>query len=274
MKAVYLNAVGLVAPGLPGWQESLPMLRGEREYRESPLPAFESRLLPRNERRRLTAVTKLAMQAGEEAIGQSDVDVKKMRSVFASSGGDGETIDRICRALIQPDRPVSPTQFHNSVHNGSAGYWAIATQCRMASISLSAHDGSFAAGLLEAAASAVAQSGPVLLVAYDYPVPAPLSKACFFHAPFAVALLIDAERCARSLAAMDLERAESRKEESSSSEALETLRTGNPAARSLPLLEATAQDAARRVVLPYLADCVLAVELAPLNNASKGNLVL
>lgn len=256
MKPVYLHAVGLVAPGLEGWAASLPVLCGEREYQETPLSTFDSELLPRNERRRLTPVIKLALQAGEEAIRGGGVAVESLRSVFASSGGDGAIIDRICRALNQPERPVSPTQFHNSVHNSPAGYWAIATQCRGASVSLSAHDASFAAGLLESGALAVAAPGPVLLVAYDHPLPAPLSEARQFHAPFAVALLIDAEPNAGALAALDIAVTDSGSEDCNSG-ALESLRTGNPAARSLPLLQAVARGVAGRVVLPYLDGCVL-----------------
>lgn len=261
MKPVYLQAVGLVAPGLDGWMASQAVLRGEQTYREAPLPAIGSRLLPPNERRRLTPVIKLALRAGEEAVDGAGADIGSLRSVFASSGGDGEIVDRVCRALTQPGRPVSPTQFHNSVHNSPAGYWSIATRCCEGSVSLSAHDASFAAGLLEAAALAVAAPGPVLLVAYDHPLPVPLSQARHFTAPFAVALLIDAAPRGCYLMALDIAVAGSGTEDQNC-ETLERLRSGNPAARSLPLLCAAAQRAAGRVVLPYLDGSVLTVDVA------------
>ncbi|HEX5538851.1 MAG TPA: 3-oxoacyl-ACP synthase, partial [Methylophilaceae bacterium] len=45
--------------------------------------------------------------------------------------------------------------------------------------------------------------------------------------------------------------------------ALESLRLAIPAARGLPLLQALTLDKARRVVLDYLGDMRLAVEVSP-----------
>lgn len=258
---VHLHAVGLCAPGLAGWEMATPVLRGERDYVDAAPPAFASDLLPRNERRRLTAATRLALQAGEDVLRQSSVDVQSVRTVFASCGGDGATIDRICRALMQPQRPVSPTQFHNSVHNSAAGYWAIAAHCRCASISISAHDGSFCAGLIEAYAAARVADGPVLLIAYDHPLPPPLSQALPICAPFAVALLLNAGAPHDSLAVLIVTPINRIEAQTRCDQALEPLRTGNPAARALPLLQLLARGVAGRVVLPYLPHSMLAVDV-------------
>jgi hypothetical protein len=48
------------------------------------------------------------------------------------------------------EKMVSPTLFHNSVHNTPAGYFSIATGIQTASVSLSAGDNTFSAGLIEA----------------------------------------------------------------------------------------------------------------------------
>ena len=42
----------------------------------------------------------------------------------------GDTIHAVCTALTEPDYPVSPTRFSNSVHNAPAGYWSIAAKVR------------------------------------------------------------------------------------------------------------------------------------------------
>ncbi len=110
--------------------------------------------------------------------------------MFASSGGDGETIHEILATLAGPARELSPTRFHNSVHNVAAGYWSIATGAKTPATSLCAHDGSFAAGLLEAGAQALATNGTVTLIAYDLPYPEPLASVRRIAAPFAVALLL------------------------------------------------------------------------------------
>ncbi len=253
----------MIAPGLDGWARSEAVLRGDQPYADTPLAPFAPELLPRNERRRATGAIKLALRVAEQLARPHGIDLPAVRAVFTSSGGDSEIINSICTALAQPSRVVSPTQFHNSVHNGPAGYWAIATQCRMSSVSLSAHDGSFAAGLLEAATTAIVEVGPVLLVAYDYPPPAPLSGVRAFHAPFAAAMLIDARPADRAVATLGITLAQALREDSLADDRLERLRLGNPAARALPLLQTIARQQARRVVLPYLPDAQLAVEVAP-----------
>ena len=96
--------------------------------------------------------------------------------MFTSSSGDGDNVHAICESARHAERQVSPTRFHNSVHNAAAGYWSIATQCRAASTSLCCHDASFAAGLLEAASQVAVDGKPVALIAYDHPYPAPLRR--------------------------------------------------------------------------------------------------
>ncbi|MET0042628.1 MAG: beta-ketoacyl synthase chain length factor, partial [Candidatus Thiodiazotropha sp. 6PLUC3] len=78
---------------------------------------------------------KIALQAAEEAL-RDYSDSEGVLSVFSSSEGDLDIIDQICLALSQEDRPVSPTQFHNSVHNAPAGYWSIGSGSHQGSTSL------------------------------------------------------------------------------------------------------------------------------------------
>ena len=111
------------------------------------------------ERRRAGATVKLAIAAGSEALAQAGRDPADMAMVFAASGGDGETVHEILAVLARSTREVSPTRFHNSVHNAPAGYWTVATGSRAPSTSLCAFDESFAAGLLDAAVQATVQDG-------------------------------------------------------------------------------------------------------------------
>ena len=163
-----VEGVGLMAPGLAGWPNGRAVLSGARPYVAEAMPTAIAALLPANERRRTTATVKLALQVAQEAALQADIDPTPRRRCWPP-GGDSEVLDKICAALTLPDRPVSPTHFHHSVHNTPAGYWSIATRCAAASLSLSAYDDSFAAGLMEAAALAWTDQTRVLLVAYDLP---------------------------------------------------------------------------------------------------------
>ena len=261
MNPLAVEAVGLMAPGLAGWTTSQAVLAGQRPYVAEPMPAAMATLLPANERRRVTATIKLALQVAQEAMAQADIDAGAVRTVFASSGGDSEILDKICVALTQPDRPVSPTHFHQSVHNTPAGYWAIATGCMQPSLSLSAYDDSFAAGLREAAALAWADQTRVLLVAYDLPPPFPLVERRMIVAPFAVALLLNPAQGYR-LAPLRLESGANQPANRLDDAGLEQLRAGNPAARGLPLLCAIARRKAGRVVLSD-GGVSLSVEIEP-----------
>lgn len=263
MNPLAVEAVGLMAPGLAGWTASQVVLAGQQPYVAAPMPATMATLLPANERRRVTVTIKLALQVAQEAMARTDFDAGAVRAVFASSSGDSEILDKICIALTQPDRPVSPTHFHQSVHNTPAGYWAIATGCMQPSLSLAAYDSSFAAGLREAAALAWADQARVLLVAYDLPLPVSLAERRKVVAPFGVALLLNPALPANRLALLRLAASGDEPADRLDDEGLERLRSGNPAARSLPLLCAMAQSAARQVILSDDDSATLRVEIEP-----------
>jgi hypothetical protein len=161
--------------------------------------------------------------------------------------------DKLCRTLATPERMISPTLFHQSVHNTAAGYWGIATTGQGASTALSCYDDTLAAGLLEAVTVACVEESPVLLVAYDLAVPAPLSQARPITTGFAVALVLTPPSDS-SLAVMHVRLEEAYADEATSlgDSCLERLRLDNPAARSLPLLSAIAAGGGRTVRLSLL----------------------
>ncbi len=243
MKPVYIDAVGLAAPGLPNWLEAVPVFSGNTVYKPEPLARYRPQLLPANERRRATNIIRLAFQAGEDAISvNKDLELNQIASVFASSGGDLDIIDNICRVFSGPDRAVSPTQFHNSVHNSAAGYWSIATGSQAPSSSLSACDHTFSAGLVEAVMFATVEATPTLLVVYDISAPAPLFEKVLNEKIFGAAFLLSPVKSAFSCASLTLALvSESRDESKALSSELEILRNDNPAAKAIPLLELLAR---------------------------------
>ncbi|MEZ5585119.1 MAG: beta-ketoacyl synthase chain length factor [Candidatus Competibacteraceae bacterium] len=163
---VYLSPPGLLAVGLPGWLESQSILTGQKLYQASPISTPRPTLLNRNALRRATLTVRLALQVAQDALNDAELPLHGLASVFACSGGDTDALDQIFTALTLPERPVSPNQFNNSVHNAPAGYWSMATGSQAPSISLSAYDASFAAGLLEAAGLVHNSRQVVLLVVY------------------------------------------------------------------------------------------------------------
>jgi hypothetical protein len=128
---VHLCGIGLLGPGLAGYTEdSRKFLAGRRLHRCEPTPDPVPPLLPPNERRRSSALVRHALAVAEEAIQGTELDPGTLATVFASSGGEYALLDRICAALASPERALSPTLFHHSVHNAAAGYFAIATGSR------------------------------------------------------------------------------------------------------------------------------------------------
>jgi len=265
---VDLLGIGIVAPGLGDWSEAAAILRGEQPYLDAPIKApLPARLSP-NERRRSTLATRLALEAARQARSNGAPPQEEgLLSVFASSDGDMDLIDRMCRSIYEEHDAPSPTVFQNSVHNAVAGYWSIGTGCRQPSTSIAAGDGSFAAGLLEAATLVVTRSRPSLLVAFDVPAPELLHPHRTFCCPFSCAMLL-APVGTRSDPVVTLEIAPLPDAGAAAPTpmgdgALETMRTGNPAARALPLLAAIAAAGPRRLRLPYWPDLQLEIALEP-----------
>lgn len=237
---VYIDAVGVIGPGASDWPAWRGILRDEPGYQahKTLIPALN--VLPSAERRRVGTSVKIALACGLEALTAAQVDPSSITTVFSSSGGDGENCHWICEALAGEDRLISPTRFHNSVHNAPSGYWGIASGSMLPSTSLCAFDASFAAGLLEAAVQCSVQKAPVLLVVYDTPYPEPLNGARPISDQFAVSLLMTPLATARTLTGIAL-KLDKTSATSMGNPELERVRSAIPAARSLPMLRALAK---------------------------------
>jgi hypothetical protein len=262
---VYVDGIGLCGPGLNGWAASRPVLSGLAPYVAAPTIVPPSDLLPANERRRTVPTVKLALAVSAEAFASARRDASDVATVFASSGGDGDTIHQIFDALASSNPELSPTRFHNSVHNAPAGYWSIATHSHAPSSSLCCHDASFAAGLLEATVQTTVGDQAVALVAYDLPAPEPLNSLRPIGACFGLALILAPRASQVSLASLDVEIRRRNSASVMASNALETLRQGTPAARSLPLLAALAQNTAEAISLEFVSSLEIGLLLQPVN---------
>ncbi|MDB5864517.1 MAG: hypothetical protein JWO70_2323 [Betaproteobacteria bacterium] len=261
---LWLEGVGIAGPGLCGWHATRTVLLGEADYVHAPTVLTASSLLPAAERRRIGVPVKLALAVGCEAFAGAARDPASTATVFTSSGGDGENVHQICETLASAEREVSPTRFHNSVHNAAAGYWSIATGTREPSTSICAYDWSFAAGLLEAAAQIAADRSPVALIAYDQQYPPPLKAVRPIDSNFGVALLLVPGPTAHTFATLDVSFGSgAAKATAMTLPALDAVRAGVPAGRSLPLLEALARRIEQAVVLECGAASHLCVVVAP-----------
>jgi hypothetical protein len=259
---LYVDGVGLIAPGLVTWRAAAPVLTGALPWiaTETELPA--PTLLPKNERRRASATIRLALEAARQATEASSLSAQALPAVFGSSSGDGDVLDALVRTATGPEGRVSPTLFHNSVHNAPAGYWSIAAGAHAPTLSVGAFDATVGATLLTAAVQA--RRGATLVCVYDAALPEPLRSVRPIPLPFGAALVLSPTPTEAPLARLtfrldDRARPPTRLQAPS----LAPLHEGNPSARILPLLEALARRQAAEIVISW-QDCpALVITVAP-----------
>ena len=258
----WIDGIGFLAPGLPDWPAARAVLRGEQPLPPGPAVLPAPALLPPAERRRASRVVKLTLAVGLEAAAAAGTDVSKLATVFSASGADGHNCHALCEQLAGEDRQISPTRFHNSVHNAAAGYWGIATGAMAPCQVISAYDASFGAGLLDALAQVVVDDQRTLLIAYDSEYPAPLFACRPLPDVAGVGLVLSPRRSEASLASLTVTPSR-RPPESMAEPGLEALRCAIPALRALPLLRKLARNEGGEVCLEYLAPLHLVAELKP-----------
>lgn len=258
----WIDGVGLLGPGLDNWAAAQPILTGAADYEPQPIIVPPPVALPPPECRRVGLAVKVALAVAQEAVAAAQSDAKQLATVFSSSGADGDNCDAICRVLASEDRHISPTRFHNSVHNASAGYWGIACGAMTPATVLCAFDGSFGAGLLEALIQMAIEGVGTLLVTYEAPHPEPLHAKRPLPAAFGLALALMPQKGPQSLARLQVDLVESPLDRMANPD-LEALSRQIPSARGLPLLQALARGHDGRVILEYLEPLRLAVGIQP-----------
>ena len=253
MIACAVLGIGVYGPGLADWPSARAVLTGTAPYVRTNDSAPPSGLLPAAERRRATPSTRIALTAAQQALSHAGLDATAVPAVFASSSGNPDIIHDICEMLAAGDYQISPTKFHNSVHNAASGYYSIAVASHRAVTSLCALDGTAAAALLEAAVQAIAAESPVLMVSYDLPYPFPLSVARPTIDAWALAMVLAPAAAKSALARLAISDDASDRDIATDTALaepqLESIRLGNPTARMLPLFAALATGSASEVVL-------------------------
>ncbi len=174
MLSADVAGIGFWSRGLPSWKAAGAYLRDGHIDGSAPAkPA--PRLLAANERRRAPETVAVALEVALAACEDAGRDPALLPSVFASMHGDLAITDYMCATLTEDPRAISPTKFHNSVHNAAAGYWTIGVGCTRPATALSSGEASFALGLLEALAQLAGGDAAVLLAAYDSQATGPLA---------------------------------------------------------------------------------------------------
>ena len=116
--------------------------------------------IPPIHRRRMSPLSKQALQVALEARGEAEPDF----SVFCSQHGESNRARDLLRDIVA-GKELSPAAFSQSVHNSSAGVYSIITGSRLPATALASGASTFAYGWIEAEAYLCENpSGSALLV--------------------------------------------------------------------------------------------------------------
>jgi Beta-ketoacyl synthase, N-terminal domain len=237
---VAVEGIGLWAPSMPGWDASEDWLAGRTDSAPESVARPAPDVMAPTERRRAPESVLLALDVAAQACKMAGRDPRDLPNIFASGYGDVAINHYLCETLARAPHELSPTKFHNSVHNAPAGYWCIATGCMASSTALTASEATFGAGLLEATMLALAENTPVLVVVYDLAAAGPLVDVIPSRSSFACAFVLAP---AASSAAMKLRitTASTSPKLAPDAALLQSVDPGNPAMRALSLLRALAR---------------------------------
>ena len=124
--------------------------------------------LPVSMRRRMSLVSRLSLFVASQVLEKSQIN--SVRTVFASRHGEAHVTLSLF-GEISRDELLSPLSFSRSVHNTSAGLYAIARGDCAPSVSIAGGRDTFEMGLLEGVLQAKSNLEPVLYVIAEETVP-------------------------------------------------------------------------------------------------------
>jgi len=251
--------IGVWSPQWPSWDVAQAALCGKVEAAAEAASRPAPTLLPPAERRRAPEAVLIAVEAAQQACAMALREPRDLAHVFASAYGDLPVNDYLCATLARAPGEISPTRFHNSVHNAAAGYWAIATGCMRSSTAVSAGDSTFGAALLETAL--IARNEAVLLVVSDVAAVGPLQDVIACRSSFAVAFVL-APVTAHPSSRLRLRLCDGAAPLAQDAALLQANHQGNPAAASLLLLAALARRQATTLLANAGPQLTLEMEIS------------
>lgn len=264
----FVDGVAFWAPLVPGWDLARPVLRGESEGQAQPASRPTPGILAPTERRRAPDTVAIALEVAMRACESAGADPRELASVFACTEGDTSISDYMSETLARTPTLISPTRFHNSVHNAAAGYWSIGTGCMRPYTSISAHRDTFGEGLLETLVQVQSTGRATLLVAYDIESRGPLATVAPSKGMVGAGVVLATSAGARSVARIRWRTMPG---------AVRTLPlprnselvAGNAMAHCLPFFEALAVEQDRTVLLGLSPSLSMEIQLDFSNSGNR-----
>ncbi|NJO12690.1 MAG: beta-ketoacyl synthase chain length factor, partial [Gammaproteobacteria bacterium] len=120
LPAVAIEGIALWHARMPDWRTARAVICGKQAAPEPVAKRPTPNLLAPTERRRAPDTVALALEVAAHACEAAGRSPAQLRSVFASTYGDLGISDYMCATLAGTPTLISPTRFHNSVHNAAA----------------------------------------------------------------------------------------------------------------------------------------------------------
>nr|WP_028022967.1 beta-ketoacyl synthase chain length factor [Enterovibrio calviensis] len=166
-----LQRLNALSPGLENTEAWENWCRQNHAWPED-APAPRADAIPAMMKRRMSPISKLAVQVATELSRDEHIDFV----VFSSRHGELQRTVALLKD-IQLGEPASPTAFSQSVHNTAAGLFTIATKTPVPATSLAAGEDTFHCALTEAAIYLSEHPDHrVLVIDFDAPLPAPYDE--------------------------------------------------------------------------------------------------
>ncbi|MBW2542956.1 MAG: beta-ketoacyl synthase chain length factor [Deltaproteobacteria bacterium] len=167
MKPIYVRGLGLWTPGFASPEA---WCRGEPD---AAADAPEVALLSGALRRRATGMTRMAVEVLHQAIRELSFDASAIPIVWATAHGEHSTAIKILGMMRSGEGKLSPTHFHNSVHNTASGYASIALRNCSPSTTITGGVELVASSFLEAACHLETGAEDAVVVLADEPLQPP-----------------------------------------------------------------------------------------------------
>jgi len=166
---MYVQSIGFWSPG---YADPAAWCRGA-VFSEADVPPVE--LLRGSLRRRATSQTRAAVEVLGQVIEKARWDGSQVSTIWGTAHGEHATSIAMFEWMSRGEGKLSPTQFHNSVHNTAGGYASIAQKNTATSTTLTGAGELVVSGFVEAAGLLQQGREEVALVFFDEPLRPPFA---------------------------------------------------------------------------------------------------
>jgi len=199
MKPVYLRGVGLWSQGFANPEA---WCRGEADPE---LVQASPKMLEGPLRRRASSLTRISIEAFDQAATRAGLDPAAIPTIWATAHGEHGTAIKLLKMMLRGEGKLSPTHFHNSVHNTPSAYASISGGNDCASTTLTGGPELVASSILEAFCHLDSGTPEIALVLGDEPLHEPFERGDM-QAALALAFCFSSERTPGSLELSNLRR--------------------------------------------------------------------